>query len=156
MEVYDYVPGKAAWLASGRPVEGEAGAGTRAGPVARRDVPTCGLHEPVGDVRPRVGDWPVVVVVQDGVVLGLVRAEALGLDPATPVEEVMRPGPSTFRPSISCDELATYLRDHHVPRALVTSLDGRLVGMASLGDLEACAGDGGGDGDGGDGGSSGG
>jgi len=137
--VYDYVPGKAAWFAAGLPLEGTIGPGDRAGSVARRDVPTCSLRDPVGELRDRAEGWPMVVVVEHGVVLGVVRSEALGLDPTTPAEEVMRPGPSTFRPGITCTELAGYLDDHDTPRALITTLDGVLIGLAEKDDVDACA-----------------
>jgi CBS domain-containing protein len=47
----------------------------------------------------------------------------------------MRRGPSTFRPSITRKELATYLDKHDLGRALLTTLDGRLVGVVSRADL---------------------
>ena len=136
--MYDYVPGKAAWFALGLPGEGTVADSARAGSVARTDVPTCTAQEPVGAVRERIGEWPVAVVVADRCVLGLVRAEALGLDPSTPVESVMQAGPSTFRPSVTCEELAKYLADKSLPRALLTTLQGELVGLVTLDDLRAC------------------
>lgn len=136
--MYDYVPGKAAWLALGLPGEGTLADTARAGAVARTDVPTCGRQETVGAVRERMGDWPVAVVVEGRCVLGLVRAEALALEPSTPVESVMQAGPSTFRPSVSCEELASYLDDKGQPRALLTTLQGELVGIVTMEDLDAC------------------
>jgi CBS domain-containing protein len=139
--VYDYVPGKAAWMAAGLPVEGTVGDDQRVGSRARPDVPTCGLDEPVGQVAGRVGDWPVAVVVEgEGIVLGVVRAEDAkdaGPDPSAEVEvgAVMRPGPSTFRPAMTCEELATYLDEHDLGHTLVTTLDGVLVGLVRRGDL---------------------
>ena len=115
-EVYDYVPGKAAWLGMGLPFEGDKGPATRAGAVARRDTPTCALDE-VGDV----GDF--CVVVEDGIVLGVTE------------EGEMKPGPSTFRPSVPRDELAAWLDDHGQRRTLITTLDGRLVGVVYREDL---------------------
>jgi Mg/Co/Ni transporter MgtE len=87
----------------------------------------------------------VVVVADDGVVLGLVPTEALGQDPSAPVEDLMSSGPSTFRPSVPCRELASYLAEKDEAHALVTTLDGALVGLASGEDLDACAGTAGGD-----------
>jgi predicted transcriptional regulator len=137
-DVYDYVPGKAAWLAEGLDVEGEVGPEARVASVVRRGVPTCALGETVGDVAGRIGGWQVAVVVEDGVVLGLVGADEVGPDPTAPVHAVMRAGPSTFRPSVTCAELASYLDDKGVPRALVTTLHGRLVGLVDRADLEGC------------------
>jgi hypothetical protein len=60
-------------MAMGLPVEGTAATLPRAVDVARNDVPTCGLKEPMGDVRERVraAGWDACVVVnEEGVVLG--------------------------------------------------------------------------------------
>jgi hypothetical protein len=95
--VYDYVPGKAAWLGMGLPFEGEKGPDTRAGAVVRHAGGS--------------------VVTEDGIVL----AEVVGGE--------VRPGPSTFRPSVPRDELASYLDDNDLDHALITTLDGRLVGV---------------------------
>ena len=102
-EVYDFVPGKAAWLGMGLPFEGEQGPETRAGAV--------------------VGDAGESVVVEDGIVL----AEVTDGETA--------PGPSTFRPSIPRHELAAYLDEHEKDHALITTLDGRLVGVVRREDL---------------------
>jgi len=42
-QVFDYVEGKADWLARGLPAEGEQADEGRAGHLARRDVATCRL-----------------------------------------------------------------------------------------------------------------
>src|SRR5436305_5634078 len=123
-EVYDYVPGKAAWMAAGLPVEGTMGDDQRAGSRARADVATCGLHEPVGQVAGRMGEWPVAVVTEGSIVVGLLQVEDgrdAGTDPTAPVEAVMRPGPSTFRPSMTCEELAGYLDEHDLEHTLLTT-----------------------------------
>jgi hypothetical protein len=54
-QVYDYVPGKADWLARGLPREGEKAQERRAVELVRDDAVTCGLAERIGDVRERVG-----------------------------------------------------------------------------------------------------
>jgi len=51
--VYDYVPGKAAWMAMDLPFEGEKGPETRAGAVADRAIATCGLDDAIGEVAGR-------------------------------------------------------------------------------------------------------
>ena len=53
--VYDYVPGKADWSASGLPTEGTRAGTPTIGEAARRDVPTCAPAEKVGAVRERLG-----------------------------------------------------------------------------------------------------
>jgi predicted transcriptional regulator len=131
-QVYDYVAGKLDWLAAGEPVEGTSAGHPRAGDVARRDVPTCGLDERLGEVQARVraAGWDACVVVnQERVVLGLLRAKELDGDPASRIEAAMRPGPSTFRPHVPIAEMAHHLVDHDVDNAPITTSDGRLVGL---------------------------
>jgi CBS domain-containing protein len=101
----------------GLPFEGRNGPETRAGAAARRDVPTLAIDDDPAGVE--LG----VVVDADGIVLALVEGGEL------------HPGPSTFRPSVPKTELAAYLDDHDVPRTLITTLDGRLVGVVDRGDL---------------------
>jgi hypothetical protein len=52
--VYDYVAGKADWLAHGLPREGELAAEARALDIAAHDVITCPLDARVDDVRAQV------------------------------------------------------------------------------------------------------
>jgi Mg/Co/Ni transporter MgtE len=86
----------------------------------------------MSEVRTRVeaAGWDACVVVnEERVVLGLLRAEELQKDPEEPVERVMRPGPSTFRPHVPIDEMAHFMVDHELPNSPVTTSDGRLVGL---------------------------
>ena len=53
-EVYDYIDGKVDWMAAGLPTEGTNAQHPRAGDIARKDVPTAGLQEKLGDVKARV------------------------------------------------------------------------------------------------------
>ena len=142
-DVYDYEAGKQDWLAAGLPAEGTSTALPRAGDVARRDVPTCALDESLGAVRQRVraAGWDdCVVVAPGGVVLGLLRRRQLEMDrDDEPVERVMRPGPSTFRPNVDIREMAHYLTDHDLPSAPVTTSDGRLVGLLIREDAQRVA-----------------
>lgn len=132
-EVYDYEAGKQDWAAAGLPTEGSLAEMTRAGNVARPNVPTCVLEEPLGRVRERTyaAGWDVCVVVNhERVVLGLLRQRQL----ATPtdhesVEHVMRPGSSTFRPNVDIREMAHYMDGHDLESCPITTSDGRLVGM---------------------------
>jgi Mg/Co/Ni transporter MgtE len=74
--------------------------------------------------------WNACVVVNDQrVVLGLLRAEQLQRGQNEPVEQVMRPGPSTFRPHVPIEELAHFMVHHDLPSSPVTTSDGRLVGL---------------------------
>jgi len=125
------VNGKLDWLAAGLPTEGTNAERPRATDVARTDAPTCRLDEQVERVRERVraAGWDACVVVNDErVVLGLLRQEELER-PEGRIEEVMRPGPSTFRPHVPIEELAHYMVAHDLPTSPITSSDGRLIGV---------------------------
>ena len=130
--VYDYVAGKLDWLAAGLPTEGTNAMRPRAADLARKDVPTGRLDEHLEDVRARVGaaGWDACVVVNEArVVLGLLRAAQLQGDPAARLEAVMRPGPSTFRPFVSIEEMARFMIEHALESSPITTSDGRLVGL---------------------------
>ncbi len=124
--------GKLDWLAAGLPSEGTNADRPRAGDVARRDVPTCRLDERLGAVRERAqaAGWDACVVVnEERVVLGLLRSKELEADPDLRIEEAMRPGPSTFRPFVSIEDMARSMVEHDVENSPVTTSDGRLVGL---------------------------
>lgn len=130
--VYEYRAGKLDWMAAGLPTEGENATKPRAGGVARKDAPTCGLHERLGDVRDRVRalGWEVVVVVdEERIVLGLLRAAELAKDPELSIEQVMRPGPSTFRSYLLIKEVADRMTKRKLESSPITTSDGRLVGI---------------------------
>jgi len=130
--VYDYDAGKLDWLAAGLPTEGANAKLPRAGSVARRDTPTCSLDERLGDVRDRVraAGWEACVVVNaQQVVLGLLRAAELAAQPDLRIEQAMRPGPSTFRPFVSIEEMARFMTEHDLETSPITTSDGRLVGL---------------------------
>jgi Mg/Co/Ni transporter MgtE len=131
-QVHDYVAGKLDWMAAGLPTEGSNAERPRAGDVARKDVPTCGLRERLGSVRDRVRElgWDAVVVVnRERVVLGLLRSKELAADADLQIEQAMRPGPSTFRPFVPIEEMAHFMGEHKLESAPVTTSDGRLVGL---------------------------
>src|SRR6266853_511665 len=131
-EVYDYAVGKLDLLAAGLPTEGTNAQKPRAGTLARKDVPTCGLDERLGDVRDRAHGqgWDVAVVVNaERVVFGLLRAKELAGDSERLISDAMRPGPSTFRPYVLADEMARTMVDHKLESSPITTSDGRLVGL---------------------------
>ncbi len=138
-EVYDYVAGEADWLAMGLPSEGREAGQRRAGQVATRGVPTCGLSEFLGEVRQRVqgaGGDACIVVNAERVVLGRVRGPAWdGPDDAT-VEDVMEAGPTTVRPNEPLAALTERMQQHGSRSVLVTTSDGRLVGVLERVDAE--------------------
>jgi len=126
------VDGKLDWLAAGLPTEGTNAERPRAGDVARRDTPTCRLDETIGRVRDRVREagWDACVVVnEEGIVYGLLREAELGTGEDETIEQVMRPGPSTFRPHVPIEEMAEFMVVHDLPTSPITSSDGRLIGI---------------------------
>lgn len=129
-------------MAAGFATEGTNAAHPRAGTVARKDVPTAGLTERLGDVseRARHAGWDAAVVVDGGrVVLGLLREKELGADPDLAVESAMRPGPSTFRPYVPIKEMADYMTKKDLVNAPITTSDGVLVGLLLRSDAVAQA-----------------
>ena len=130
--MYDYAAGKKDWLAAGLPTEGGLAEGFHAGDVAHADVPTCSLEERIEDVRERVrsAGWDACVVVNaERVVFGLLRHDELARGREERVEEIMRPGPSTFRPHVPIAEMAHWLVEHDLVNCPITTSDGRLVGL---------------------------
>lgn len=135
----DYKPGKLAWYEENQPREGKAVDEIWIGDVAGSDVPTCMLTETIGDIRRRSEGWDLCVVVDSkGVVLGLLRKKELDADPKATAEQVMRPGPKTFRPNVTLQELVKSMREHEIQtNSLVTTAEGRLLGVISRADAEA-------------------
>lgn len=131
-KVYDYVASKADWFASGLPREGREARIPRAGDAADQDVPTCLLIERVREVRDRVRQsaWDSCVVLNpEGVVLGRIRSTALDTSDDTLVETVMEEGPTTIRPDTKLEDILGRMRNHKVESIIVTTLDGRFVGV---------------------------
>jgi CBS domain-containing protein len=139
--VYHYVAGKADWLAAGLPREGADARIPVIGDLARRDVPTCTLDTTVGDVDKLIRSSDIgqcVVVNEERVVFGRIRAAKLGDDPSATAEDVMQEGPSTFRPSVGAHEMLDYMqRRGTMSDTLVTDPEGRLIGVILRDDLEA-------------------
>ena len=127
-DVYDYAAGKADWIAMGLPTE-RRDTQPRIEQVARKEVPTCGVHDRVSQVRAKLPEgWNVCVVLNaDRIVLGLVDFSDQ-LDESKSIEDVMRPAPLTFRPGRPVDETCEYLQSKNVPVALVTTSVGHLIG----------------------------
>lgn len=139
--VSHYVAGISDWMAAGLPVEGRKAAEPTIGKLARTDVPTCGPADTVGDVRERVGAVGLkhcFVVNEHGIVLGRLHwSDLADVDDGVPVEEVMRPGPSTHRANVPVDQMLDVMRQKGIHTAPVTRPDGALIGMVLRKDLEA-------------------
>lgn len=138
-QVYDYVPGKSDWLARGLPTEGEGAGRRRVGALARDDVVVCALDDRIGQVRSRVKQSRyrfALVTTDSGTLLGRLRNSAIdGADDDTTAESVMDPGPSTVRPDVDAAELAERLSKRALLTAIVTTPDGRLIGVVRREDL---------------------
>jgi rhodanese-related sulfurtransferase len=137
-DVAEYRPGKAAWLAEGLASEGRRRPEQRVAAIADPDVPLVPAGATVAEAAAIVGTADIGIVVTDDddrTVLGVVRPETFGLPPTTPVADVLQPGPSTFRPSMSIGELVTYFRESDESRAIVSTLAGRWIGLIRRGDV---------------------
>jgi len=141
--VYDYVPGKVDWLAHNLEVEGERANAPTLGRVMRDDVVRCAPTDPATAVLESIEGSPypfAVMTSADGTVLGRVPASALEPPSETPVWDVAEPGPKTFRPHHSVETVARQLAEKSLRWAIVTTPEGRLLGVASRADLERAAG----------------
>jgi hypothetical protein len=138
--VYEYTAGKLDWLAHRGPLEGKKAKQPTVGEFARDDLVTCALDDQVGGVGPRIADSPYpfgLVLSTGGVLLGRLRSSMLECDPRLRADEVMEPGPKTFRPHRSAEAVAAELGMKGLRWAIVTSPEGQLIGVAARAELEA-------------------
>jgi predicted transcriptional regulator len=113
-------------------MEGKRAGIPRVGERVRRDVSTCRLTDRLGEVAKhvRAAGWDGCVVVNEQrVVLGLLHGQALDGSPQQLVEEVMEPGPSTFRTDVTFEEMTAYMQQRQLDSVLITTADGKLVGI---------------------------
>jgi Mg/Co/Ni transporter MgtE len=137
--VFDYVAGKLDWLANDLPVEGELAGMPKLGDLANRQVSTCFPEENAGEVLDKMqqdGRDLCVVVDKERVVLGIVKNEATKNSQQS-VDQVMEPGPSTFRPYVAVKELADQIAGKNIAAVLVTTSDGRLIGSVRAEDIRS-------------------
>jgi CBS domain-containing protein len=140
--VHDYVGGKGDWAVHGLQLEGRTAGRRRVIDVARKDIPTCGPRERLGDVRDRVraaGHDVCIVVNERGIVLGRLRRDCWESEPDATSEDCMELGPPTTRPDLFLHEVIDRLR--MVGTLLVTWYGGeddggRLVGVLFRADVE--------------------
>ena len=137
--VCDYAAGKQDWLANGLPIEGELAEAPKIGQLACREVPTCRLDETISEVAERLqsSNWSECVVTnQATIVLGLIRKAMWdGVDNGMLVEQTMESAPATFRPHVRSDEMLAYMQKKKLKSALVTTSEGKLVGLVRRKDL---------------------
>lgn len=134
-EVYDYAESKVAWFSMGLPAEGDVPDGQRAGTLARGAV-TCAPRTPLADLPDAGAGGVVVVVDEDGVVLGTVRPERARSAGGTTAIDVAQPAPPTVRPAITAEELAASMDSDGQHHVLVSTLDGKLIGVVLREDLD--------------------
>jgi CBS domain-containing protein len=134
--MYDYVAGKADWLAADLPFAGTA---QLAGMFTRRGVATTADGTSVAEVLRLLeeqGFGPVLVLNQAGVVMGAAYRDKLAAAAGeTAVGTVMRFGVSTVRPSEDAAALAERMRDKGVTMVVVSRSDGTLIGLFFAADL---------------------
>ena len=128
-DTYDYTLGKADWIAAGCPTVRSGTPEPRAVDALDTDVVTCGPGDVVGAVASQTGTDVCVVINEHRIVLGRLGAEELRAPPDTPVEAVMQPGPGTVRAHEPLDALLRRMVDHHIPVLIVTTPEGRLLGL---------------------------
>ena len=133
--VYDYAGGKADWLAHGLPREGERAGQPYAGDLLDDEQPTCRLDDDLAAVRAALEAARhgfCLVIADHSVVLGRVRRSALkDAAPDATAEQLMEPGPSTVRPDTPAHELIERLAIRDLKTAIVTTPEGRLLGVFS-------------------------
>jgi CBS domain-containing protein len=133
------MPGKVDWLAHNLPVEGDRAIAPTAARAMHDDVVRCRPTDRIADVHEWIERSPypfALVTSEDGTLLG--RAPSSALDPTSdrPVWDVAEPGPKTFRPHVSAAKVAGALADKGLRWAIVTTPEGRVLGVASREDLE--------------------
>ncbi len=131
-DVYDYEYGKRDWGSAGLPREGAAAERPSADDLARRDAPRCLLDDDLPAVRRRTleAGWDTCLVVTHGnVVMGRLGRRAIRADDRRTIEEAMAEGPSTVRPSIGLHRLVERMRKRDLTSFVVTTSDGKLVGV---------------------------
>jgi CBS domain-containing protein len=130
--VYDYAAGKVDWMAAGLPTVRADTAEGRALDIADRNPPTCPPELPVAGAAQLAADagWTSVVVVDDRrIVLGRLSAAGLAAAGDAVAEEAMEPGPSTVRAHEPLEPLLERMRRRRVAEMLVTTPEGRLLGV---------------------------
>jgi CBS domain-containing protein len=108
----------------------------------RDDAVRCAPTARISDVRALIERSPypfALVTGDDGTLLGRAPASALDHTSERPVWDVAEPGPKTFRPHVSAEKVAGVLAEKGLRWAIVTTPEGRLLGVASREDLERLA-----------------
>jgi Mg/Co/Ni transporter MgtE len=139
-QVFRYTAGKADWSAYGLPTEGKSVTPNRAGNLARRDVPTCGLSDRTDTIREQL--WKnearlCAVLNENRVVLGQISAENVESEADSTAEEIMTSAPTTLRPNAKLEKLCEFFKAHKAETVWVTTNDGELLGLLYREDVES-------------------
>jgi Mg/Co/Ni transporter MgtE len=120
-------------------VEGDSEAVT-VGRLVHDDVVRCRPDDPAGEVAKQIAGSPydfALVTTPGGVLLGrLPASDAQSANPETPASETMESGPSTVRPQRSVGSTLERLAKQGLQWAIVTTPEGRLIGVVSREELE--------------------
>jgi len=139
-EVLHYAGGVADWMASGLAIEGTMADDLHVAAVARADAPTCGPNETVAQIRERLRgtEWDVCFVVNaQRILMGRMGPRELpGADPDALADDVMRPGPATYRPDFRADQLLDVMEQREVTVTPITTSEGVFIGAVRREDLQ--------------------
>lgn len=132
-EVYDYELGRTDWESAGLPLEGTDVRGPTVADATIHDPPTADVAETVGEARQRLdGSTQVIVINEEGVVVGVMRKESWEQDEDTLVGDAMRLGPATVRPGSQLAPLVGRMEKKDIESVIVTDAEGRLIGVITL------------------------
>ena len=137
-EIYDYLAGKADWLASDLPAEATTVTRPMTGDLTRF-AETCGLSEQAGAVAERLRDASQavgIVVHSADIVVGQVELYQLERHQDRHIEDLMELGPKTFRPDTDPEAPLSFMKQHHTDQAIVTRPDGALLGLIERSAIE--------------------
>ncbi|HKO28128.1 MAG TPA: hypothetical protein VJU80_11765 [Solirubrobacteraceae bacterium] len=137
------MPGKVDWLAHNLPVVGERATPPTAGRLMRDDAVRCASGDRVADVLDAIKSSPytfALVTDETGHLLGRVRGSLCSeSDRERTAGEVMELDPSTVRAHRSAEAVAGRLAEKGFKWAIVTTPEGRLLGVAWREDLKRAA-----------------
>ena len=133
-EVYDYVAGKADWIAAGLATVRSPDSDLRAGDVMETGPPTVVLGQRAGDVAVAAGR-SLIVVNTERIVFGRITVEDAEAHPDAAVEDLMTPGPTTVRAHEPLAPLHERMRAGHVHEVIVSTPEGRLLGVVHLDEM---------------------
>ena len=138
-QVFRYTAGKADWSAYGLLTEGKSVTPTRAGNLARRDVPTCSLSDradAIGQQLQKHGATLCAVLNEHRVLLGEIGAQKAASQTDGTAEEIMTFAPTTIRPNAALEKLCEFFKAHKAETLWVTTNDGELLGLLHREDVE--------------------